>query len=333
MKIFLIGDHYSGTGPAIVTAKYIENIPGVVYQKTRNRILRVVELIFKIMRSDVLLLSGHSKQNILSLKFAHLLGKKGAYLMHGCVEHEDAINGVSSEDMNKTERVTMELCDAIYAVSNSFSDFLKDRYPNYKDKIFVAQNGIDAPEISNKSTNRKPYQLISIGGGMPRKMIKFVASAVTILRKEEEYEDLRLVVVGDVGLDTPEINSYDCVSNLGLVDHDTCLRLLDQSTLFIQNSCFETFGLAPLEALCRGTSVLMSKHVGAIELFNDVTSSDIIEAYSNPSEIADKIKGLLISGNNERLLNSLELEKYTWAVRSEQLVKMLSKLAESAFLP
>lgn len=328
MKIFLIGDHYSGTGPAIVTAKYIENIPGVVYQKTRNRILRVVELIFKIMRSDVLLLSGHSKQNILSLKFAHLLGKKGAYLMHGCVEHEDAINGVGSEDMNKTERTTMELSDAIYAVSNSFAGWLKTQYPMYGDKIFVTQNGIDPFEISKSDANRKSYQLISIGGGMPRKMIRYIARAVTLLRKEEEYEDLRLVVVGDVGLDTPAINAFDCVSNLGLVDHETCLRLLDQSALFIQNSCFETFGLAPLEALSRGAGVLMSKHVGAIELFNNVEDTDIIKDYSDPFEIAEKIKGLLAASNNERLLNSLDLDKYTWDVRSREMVRKLSELAK-----
>lgn len=328
MKIFLIGDYYSGTGPANVTARYIEYIPGVIYQKTRNKLLRGAELIFKIMRSDVLLLSGHSKQNILSLRVAHLLNKKGAYLMHGCVEHENAINGVSDDGMTRTERTTMELCDAIYAVSKQFAKWLKENYPEYADKIFTAENGIDAPIFSASDEKRKPYQLISIGGGMPRKMIKYIAEAVTKIREEEDFFDVRLVVVGDKGLDTKTINSYPCVSNLGLVDHDTCLRLLDQSALFVQNSCFETFGLAPVEALGHGCGILMSKYIGAMELFDNLKSSDVIEDYSDVDEIAEKIKGILVNSNNERLLGALDLKSYSWDTRAKEIVKSLSTLCK-----
>lgn len=328
MKIFLIGDYYSGTGPANVTAKYIENIPGVLYQKTRNKILRTVELFFKIMRSDVLLLSGHSKQNILSLRIAHLFNKKGAYLMHGCVEHENAINGVPHEGMTKTERRSMELADAIYAVSKQFGLWLKENHPEYAGKIYVAENGVDVYDFSEASEKRKPYQIISIGGGMPRKMIKYIAKAVTLIREEEEFYDVRLVVVGDRGLDTDEINSYSCVSNLGLVDHDTCLRLLEQSALFVQNSCFETFGLAPLEALIHGTAVLMSRNVGATELFDNLCPGDIIEDYKDAKEIAGKIKELLVNSNNERLLGALDLSGYSWDKRAKQMVDMLSTLIQ-----
>ena len=326
MKIFLIGDYYSGTGPANVTAKYIEKIPGVYYQKTRNKFLRVIELFIKILKCDVLLLSGHSKQNILSLRIAHLFNKKGAYLMHGCVEHENAINGVVSDGMIKTERSSMELSDAIYAVSKKFGAWLCDNYPEYKNKIFVAENGIDAPKCFTSSEKRKPYQLISIGGGMPRKKIKYIAEAVTLIREEDEFYDVRLVVVGDKGLDTDEINAYSCVSNLGLVDHDTCMRLLDQSALFVQNSCFETFGLAPLEALGHGTAVLMSRNVGATELFNNLEDCDVIEDCTDVSEIADKIKGLLVNSNNERLLEALDLTEYSWDLRAKRIVDMLSGL-------
>lgn len=326
MKIFLIGDYYSGTGPANVTAKYIENIPGVIYLKTRNKLLRVAELFVKIFRSDVLLLSGHSKQNILSLKIAHLLKKKGAYLMHGCVEYENEINHAVDESMTKTERLTMELSDAIYAVSGQFCEWLKEHYPKYKDKIFAAENGIDAPSFIDSNEKRKPYQLISIGGGMPRKMIKYIAQAVTLIREEEEFYDVRLVVIGDNGFDNDEINKYSCVSNLGLVDHDTCLRLLDQSALFVQNSCFETFGLAPLEALMHGCAVLMSKHVGATELFDALDSQDLIEDYSDATEIAGKIKYLLTVSNNEKLRNSLDISEYSWEKRALEMTNLLGRL-------
>lgn len=326
MKIFLIGDYYSGTGPANVTLRYKDLIPGVIIQKTRNKAVRAFELLIKIMGCDVILMSGYSKQNVLSLKLARLFHKKSAYLMHGCVEHENAINGVPDEDMNRTERTVMQKSDAIYAVSSQFAEWLKNNYPEYKDKIYAAQNGLDKPAVSDAKIARKPFQLITIGGGMPRKMIKYIAEAVMLLREEEEYYDLRLVVVGDKGLDTEAVNSYSCVSNLGLVDYETCMRLLDQSTLFIQNSCFETFGLAPVEALAHGDSVLMSKYIGALELFSHVEETDVISDYTDVNEIAGKIRQLLVCGNNERLMSSLDLESYSWEERARQLVRMLENL-------
>lgn len=329
IKIFLIGDYRSGTGPANVTLEYKNRIPGVLLQRMRSKALRVPELIVKILRSDVILLSGHSRQNVLSLKIARRFHKRSAFLMHGCVEHENAINGVPDASMNETERKTMEGADAIYAVSAHFADWLKTNYPEHAGKISAVPNGMDLTAQSLPQTAEKiKHRLISVGGGMPRKQIRYIAEAVMRLRQESAYADTELIVIGAKGLDTEAVNAFPCVRDLGIVSREKTMELLGSSELFIQNSCFETFGLAPLEALKAGTSLLLSTEIGATELIPGLQDGDLIRDTHDPEEIAGKIKALLENGNHDRLLSSIDTEYVSWNRRCDLLIRKLQELAK-----
>ncbi len=328
MRIFLAGDHYSGTGPANVTKYYIENLPeGTLYQKRRGKIARVPEIILNTIRADVVVYSGYSKQNILGLKAAKILKKPSAYIMHGCVEHENGINLEPDEEMNRIERKTLELADLVIAVSAGFGEWLKDHYPMYADKIDHVTNGIDSALLSNskKREDRERHMIFSIGGGMPRKKIKYICEAVEKLRKE--YDDkLYLCVIGDKGADSEEIDSYDHVDNRGIVPFDEGVRLFDEAALFVQNSCFETFGLAPVEALSCGCPILCSGAVGALEVIGSIRDEDVIRRYDDPEEIAAKIRYLLENPNAERLSAGFDWENHSWKTVSTALVSKLSKL-------
>lgn len=330
MKILVVGDHITGTGPANVTKKYIEHLgrEGRCI-KSASKLLRLLEIPVKIIVSDITLCSGYSAQNILAAKVSHLFHKKCVYLMHGCVEHENMINHEPDEAMNAVERKTMALCDRIYAVSEGFASWLKDNYPEYASKVDYQINGVDTDWLENgkvslDETERKG--IISIGGGMPRKKIKYIAAAVDELRKLPEYSDLTLTVIGAKGADSDEIDSFECVNNLGIVPYDKAKELLKKSKIFIQNSCFETFGLAPMEALMMGCDVLMSERVGAIELFDSTNEEDIIHSYDDVNEIKDKIIGMLNGHNCDRLIESINKESASWEERTMQLKKKLQTL-------
>ena len=174
MRIFLAGDHVTGTGPANVTKNYIRNLPsGTLYQKRRNKPARAVEILINTIRADVVVYSGYSKQNILGLKLARIMKRPSAYIMHGCVEYENEINLEPDDEMKATERMTLELADLILAVSESFSSWLRDYYPMYADKIDSLPNGIDT-RLSQNAYRRDPdrHLIFTIGGGMPRKRIR-----------------------------------------------------------------------------------------------------------------------------------------------------------------
>ena len=86
--ILIVGDYYSGTGPALVTKYYIETLTGekvpesgerrkksrrhskpeADYLVSESKAARFFELLFKIPHASVLFLSGHSRQNILAMR-------------------------------------------------------------------------------------------------------------------------------------------------------------------------------------------------------------------------------------------------------------------------
>ena len=332
MKIFVIGDYRTGTGPANVTLEYLKRLPrGTRHLVAKSKALRAVEILLKMPSCDVVLFSGYSKQNILGLKLAHKLKKPTAYLMHGCVEHENAINECIDKEMNRVERMTMELSDRIYAVSSQFAKWLRTNYPEYSDKIEAMPNGVNTELLKDvldidKIQARDSLQIFTIGGGMPRKKIKHICEAIAKINRRYGEMTYRLVVVGDKGKDDDIINAYPFVENLGLVDFEKTKQLYRESALFVQNSCFETFGLAPMEALMCGCNVLLSREIGALELFNNVEDGDIINNFYDEAEIASKIDRLLKVGNASRLIRAFDRESASWEKRTVQLQKKLVQL-------
>lgn len=337
MTLFVVGDYYSGTGPANVTLELINALPDdTLYQKYKNKLMRLAELYMKIPRADFVVMSGHSKQNLHAIRIADSKGIPTVYIMHGCVEHENAINGVTDESMNEVERATMEGADYILAVSEQFEAFLKEKYPEHADKISHLTNGIGTEMFKNvgrltksgdvpDGSEEMPYRLISVGGGMPRKRIVKICEALQLLINRGI--SLILIVAGDEGKDSDAINAYPFVKNIGLVDGERMRKNMQLSQLFIQNSCFETFGLAPLEALTCGCDVLMSKNVGAISVFKEGTiePADIIENCEDPEEIAAKIECALLSSNHDRLLSGIDLEYNSWDAVAGRLMAFCEK--------
>ena len=77
MRVFIVGDHKTGTGPANVTKEYIRCFPkGTLYQKNTSKIARVPELLIKTILCDCILFSGYSAQNVLGIKLAKIFNKK-----------------------------------------------------------------------------------------------------------------------------------------------------------------------------------------------------------------------------------------------------------------
>lgn len=329
MRIFLVGDYKSGTGPANVTRDLLRSLPGdTLCLKHWNKILRTFEILFKIPKSDAVVFSGYSRQNIWGLRVAKRYKKPTCYLMHGCVEYENEINGVPNPAMNRIERETLRRADWILGVSRQFRDWLKQFYPEYAAKIGHLTNGVDWKVMREQATGdkRDKNRIFTVGGGMPRKRILSVCKAIEILN-QKGYA-LKLTVAGDKGNDSEAINAYSFVENVGLIPQKDIWKYYHTSRLFIQNSCFETFGLAPLEALLSGCDILLSKEIGAISIFREMISSDIVDNYDDPEEIAQKIEYLLEHENHSRLLVELDKESTSWEARAQELQTILNQLKE-----
>lgn len=332
MRVFLIGDYKSGTGPANATKMLLNELPdNAIFLKTTGKISRLIELIAKVPLCDVCVLSGYSKQNLYAIRLAKIWKKKVIYIMHGCVEYENQINGVPDEMMNLVERQTLSGADIILAVSKQFASWLRIHYPEYKDKIDHLTNGVDysiIPVSKEGNVVRETNRIIAVGGGMPRKKISVICKAIEILNNSGY--DFKLVVVGDNGKDDDIINSFSFVDNLGLVDSRQITEEYKKANIFISNSCFETFGLAPIEAILCGCNVLLSKEIGAWSLFDNelISDDDRILDFEDENEIAKKIQKLLTASNNQRLIDALDKENTSWKCVSNRLLSILKKTTE-----
>ena len=340
--ILVIGDYYSGTGPALVTKYYIETLSGgampghgksgsvktegVDYIVSSGKAARFFEMLVKIPGASVLFLSGHSRQNIWAMRIGKLFGKKSAYLMHGAVEYENDMNRVPDERMAQDERRMMKMADIILAVSRQFEEWLKAHYPQYKSKISHVTNGIDWKLTVENATDdeRDPEGIISVGGGMPRKNILTVCKAIEKLNAKGH--NITLTVAGDKGADSEEIASYPFARDIGLIPHKELMREYHRNKIFVQNSIFETFGLAPIEALLSYADVLISKECGALSVIKKTEDMDIINDPQDIDEIASKLEVLLNEENHTRLLVELDKESTSWKKRAEELNSKLEEL-------
>lgn len=329
-EIFIIGDYRSPTGPANVTRSYIEGLKKrgcrFKYLRSEGKAARFFELLFKLPWSAVTFFSGYSRQNLLGMSLSRMLKKPCIYLMHGSVEYENEINRVSDAYMAGCEYEMLKKADLVLAVSEWFEGWLKERYPQFKDKISHLTNGVDWESLGNREEGNAAADqtLISIGGGMPRKRIARICEAIDRINKRENM-NLSLTVIGALGKDSEKIAQYPFVNNLGMVDNSKIPGLLRQHRLYIQNSVFETFGLAVLEALSCGNDVLVSKCCGCLEVLGGLKECDLIEEPDDPEEIAAKILGILREGNNERIISETDRNLSGWDSSVEELLKICRK--------
>lgn len=315
MKLFLLGDFVSDNGPGNANKQVRDTLADVYeieYSRSSGKLSRIVEMYKGVRKADILLICSKSKINYMAINIAKKQEKKIIYLVHGCASYEAVIKNpfISEKQLNAIKRyetIVYDASDRIVCVSKFCMDFVQKQFPQYGDKVDYIYNVVDVNKIKNlcgeKNYLRQGNKILSVGGGMRRKNNLIIAKAI-----DKNFDNLKYVVVGDALEDGEEIKKFGFVTWIGHLTHETLLQLMNETDVYVQNSTFETFGLAVIEALYAGCSLLVSQAAGCIELFETITDMDIIYDTSNEMEISEKITHLLREPNNKRLLNGFKEE-------------------------
>lgn len=284
-KIYFIGDLLNNTGPAIVNKSYYPFLKNdVIFCFSNNKLFRSIHFLIRILFINNVIISGYSKLNILLLKISKLLNKKTFYLMHGFVKEEIKYQNVlHSDEKIKSEYEMLSRVSNIVCVSESFSKFLADTYPEFKNKIRFVNNGVDI-SIDKPRVDHDIFTIISVGGGKKRKNNLRICESIKKIGKP-----IRFIIIGDSAEEGSEIKKYSFVEYYESLSHDEVLDKMCESDLYIQNSYFETFGLAVMEALECGCNLLLSKNIGAISILDNLSDDDIIYDNDSLEEIIKKI--------------------------------------------
>ena len=307
-KIYFVGDMLNKTGPAIANQNYYLYLKNdMFYCFSNNRIIRSLHYIIHLFVVKKVVISSFSKLNLILLKIGKFFNKETFYLMHGFKKEEVKYQDLEDKVKEKKIKYEYELLDNvnhILCVSKFFSEYLANIYPEFKNKIKYVNNGINVENITKREKS-KQYTIMSVGGGRRQKNNLTVCKAI-----EKAQIDVKYIIVGEQDIDGDEIKKYPFVEYYDELPHEEVIKLMNRADLYIQNSYFETFGIALMEALKCGCNLLISSKIGAIEVLKGLSQSDIINDVDNVDEISIKILNKIKEKSNsityDKLENSIE---------------------------
>lgn len=301
-KPLLVGDFYNNYGPGIanlalaealgsnVHRTYARTVPPKSFFRLPFCFWRVAEVLVRVPFASSVCFCGLSSLNVTGIKWSRFWHKKTIYLAHGYAALEMKINGDYNKKQEDTEKWVIENADQILAVSKMFAKKIKNEIAKDKAVDYI-YNIVEIPEANNRAKNR--FQVYTTGGAMPRKNNLVVCEAIERLNKKRSKEQqIRLIIAGK-DYDS-RFDKYDFVSYRGDIGLSESHKCMEKSELYIQNSIFETFGIAIVEAVARGCKILLPKeNVGSIEVLEGLSDRNLIYDVDSVDELANKISYLL----------------------------------------
>lgn len=188
--------------------------------------------------------------------------------------------------------------DRVLTVSEASKQDILRRFRIPADKVTVVYNAIDErlvipPGSDDFQRVRDRYQLegpfaLYVGNVKPHKNLERLIEAFKDVRRQERFEPLKLVIIGD------EISRYQGLRRavhrhklhkhvrfLGFVAPATLSVLYRMARVFVFPSLYEGFGLPPLEAMYLGTPVVTSNVSSLPEVVGD--AAVLVDPYDTAS--------------------------------------------------
>jgi glycosyltransferase involved in cell wall biosynthesis len=275
-----------------------------------------IEIIRDSVWSDCVVVDGWGRSQEIAQRICGIFDKRFVCITHGWLPYENEVNGLGlSEDQMRRYTNFMGRCDGIAAVSRLQAQFNAEQLPEMAGRISWFFNGVErrAP-LQHRRLNRL---VVSVSGGTrPIKRNIVVANACDLLR--EKGIDLELRVYGrDYAGDTSWL-SRPGVRYMGQVAQDEFLSGLAETDVFVMASLHEPFGLSAIDALQAGASLLLSDTCGVADVLA-LQGGDVIPHDASPEVIAERVMTLHRHSNAERLVESIDYDRYSWDAAAKGL--------------
>ena len=226
----------------------------------------------------------------------------------------------------------------IIAVSESTKNDLVEYYHIDPTNISVVYSATQISRPTNeillqfKKTHNLPEQFIlHVGTLEPRKNIIGLIQAFNILKNQEGYEDIELVLIGKEGWQFKnifrEIEKSSYKSQIKYLGHmiEDLAPYYSLATVCICPSFFEGFGFPILEAMTCGTPIIVSANSSLPEVAG---SAGLFVNPYNISEITEALKIVLSESTirSRMIKKSLtQASKFTWTATARQTLDILTR--------
>jgi glycosyltransferase involved in cell wall biosynthesis len=177
-------------------------------------------------------------------------------------------------------RLVVRRASAVVAVSDYLRRELETKIPEARGKVEVVDCGVDLERFRLEPAPAPPTRFLCVGSLTERKNVVRLANA---FRKLGEGS---LTFVGDGPL-RGELEGRDGVALVGNVSHEEVPSWIARSHVLCQPSLVEPFGLALLEAMAAGRSVVATR-VGGPPEFVTAEAGVLVD----PTDETDLARGL-----------------------------------------
>jgi len=222
------------------------------------------------------------------------------------------------------QRWLLNRADYIATVSETTKKLIS-QHKLTKRPVAVVYNAPDASHNNKPRTAPNSKKLIYIGSFMPYKNVETLVEAVGML------PDFELHLLSKIA-ESRKVQLQKLVTAIGSkvifhngVSDEEYLELLDEAFALVTASKDEGFGIPLVEAMQRGTPVVVSN----LAIFHEVASDagSYFEA-DDPKELAGRITELATGSNwaDSSKASIAQVAKFDWDESANQLLKMFQSL-------
>jgi len=187
----------------------------------------------------------------------------------------------------------------------------------HRPRVIVApfSNSISAstPKTTKESSNETVYDFCYVADGQPHKNHSTLFAALRILANENIFPRIAITLGDNAGSILSEVANLQTVNqikieNIGMIQHDSVIRLYECSRALIFPSLVESFGLPLIEASQLGLPII----AGELNFVRDVCSPAETFDPTSPRSIALAMKRFLKLTNPPRPIMSAEEFLLEW---------------------
>ncbi len=238
-----------------------------------------------------------------------------------------AVSNFSKKDTERLFRVPPEKIEVIY---NAIDERFRQGHASAAEREFIAE----------RYQVNYPF-LLYAGRISPHKNVVRIIEAFSALKtelaKEKQFEDLKLIIIGDEVSKHPDLRRavvkgrvQNDVRFLGFVPIDVLRIFYDQAEIFVFPSLYEGFGLPPLEAMAHGTPVVTSNTSSIPEV---VGNAAVMVNPENVFEIMKALHRVLLDQSVRDKLKARgmqQCEKFSWEAGVRRMLQVYSEVARPA---
>ena len=330
MKVLFLGDTLNNGGPANANRELVHHWPSndeVIAIYDRNRLVEIARGILLGLTCDVVVSTEGAWPDIIIHAVLSLFGKPVVAFLHGYLPFENEVDGLGcSECKIEAYKTHLRRSQAIVANSALQLRFVMEALGRSRGERTSVDLGIPRFNAPTSSGTPRPPVIAVSGGNRPIKGNVAVAKAVRELIVEGS--SCELLVFG--GLKPGYRELLDVGQSIGAqfmghVPHDTFMKSLEETSVFVMNSLHDSFGLSAIDAISSGASILLSRSCGVCDVF-ELRDCDVIQDQGDVVEIKDKIAHLIAHPNAERLAKTIDFEKYSWTNSSKRLREVCARV-------